>query len=124
MKDWAADRKPRALHIDKAVEVASLEPSSVPYGNVGSTKALDGGKATVRELASCEYFTAKTIKLDGADICIPAGKGFASLVVLEGEVTLDCCGESYNLKKGGSVFIPAGVDFKVSGSCELLYAGA
>ncbi len=119
-----ADGKPRALHIDKAVEVASLEPSSVPYGNVGSTEVIDGGKATVRELASCEYFTAKAIKLDGAEISIPSGKGFASLVVLEGEVTLVCCGESYNLKKGGSVFIPAGIDFKVSGCCEVLYAGA
>ncbi len=119
-----ADGKPRALHIDKAVEVASLEPSSVPYGNVGSIKALENGKASIRELANCEYFTARAIKLDGAEITIPAGKGFASLVVLNGEVNLESCGESYSLAKGGSVFIPAGADFKVSGSCELLYAGA
>ncbi len=119
-----ADGKPRALHIDKAVEVASLDPSSVPYGDVGSTEMLEDGKASIRELASCEYFTAKAIKLDGAEITISAGKGFASLVVLDGDVTLDCCGESYSLKKGGSVFIPAGIDFKVGGSCELLYAGA
>ena len=119
-----ADGKPRALHIDKAVEVASLDPSSVPYGDVGSTEMLEDGKASIRELASCEYFTAKAIKLDGAEITISAGKGFASLVVLDGDVTLDCCGESYSLKKGGSVFIPAGIDFKVGGNCELLYAGA
>ncbi len=119
-----ADGKPRALHIDKAVEVASLEPSSVPYGDVGSTELSKDGKLSIRELASCEYFTAKAIRLDDAEITVPAGKGFASLVVLNGEVTLDCCGEGYSLKKGESVFIPAGLDFKVGGSCELLYAGA
>ncbi len=119
-----ADGKPRALHIDKAVEVASLEPSNVPYGDVGSTELSKDGKVSIRELASCEYFTAKAIRLDNAEITVPAGKGFASLVVLNGEVTLDCCGEGYSLKKGESVFIPAGLDFKVGGSCELLYAGA
>lgn len=118
------DGKPRALHIDKAVEVASLEPSSVPYGDVGSTALSKDGKVAIRELASCEYFTAKAIRLDGVEITVPAGKGFASLVVLDGEVKLVCCGENYSLKKGGSVFIPAGIDFKVGGSCELLYAGA
>ena len=37
-----ADGKPRELHIDKALDVTELKPSSVPYGNIGDKTPEDG----------------------------------------------------------------------------------
>lgn len=114
-----ADGKPRELHIDKAIDVTRIERPTVPYGNVGKVTDFEWGSE--RELASCELFTAKTLKLSG-ETEIYCKESFVSLVVLEGEITIKYEYGEIKAKKGGSIFIPADYKTEVSGKAELLYS--
>lgn len=112
-----ADGKPRQLHVDKAVDVTDPVPPTVPYGAVGETNAIAGG--TLRELASCDLFTADLVTVDGT---VTFGKDdtFESLLCLDGEATLTCDGETLTLTKGSSLFLPAGMTAEVTGHAQLL----
>ncbi len=113
-----ADGKPRQLHIKQAVEVTKTQKPIKPYGNVGDITLYPFG--TVRELASCEYFNTELINLDG-NVGIYDDDSFISLLVLGGEVSLSYTGGMMRLKKGDSVFIPAGLKISLCGAAEILY---
>ncbi len=100
-----ADGKPRALHIPQALAVTELKPP----------KAHDFGG----HLAQCEYFT---VDVYDNDFTGTAGtESFVSLLVVDGDGTVTCGGETLAVHKGDSVFIPAGSgDFAVSGSLKTL----
>ncbi|MEE1006704.1 MAG: type I phosphomannose isomerase catalytic subunit [Acutalibacteraceae bacterium] len=114
-----ADGKPRPLHIEKALEVTSRTQPSVPYGNVGETRQENFG--SVRKLASCDLFTAELLSLDG-ETELSLGDSFISLLVLKGELNVAWDGGSISAKKGGSIFIPADLEVKISGKAEILYS--
>lgn len=114
-----ADGKPRPLHIEKALEVTSRTEPQVPYGNVGEIRREKYG--TVRKLASCNLFTAELWALDGTTE-LSLGDSFISLLVLDGELNLRWNGGSISAKKGGSIFIPADFEVKISGKAEILYS--
>ena len=100
-----ADGKPRALHIEKALDVTRRTPP----------QKHDFGS----HLAQCEYFTvdAKKGAFDGA----ADEKSFVSLLITDGAGTLTCGGETVKVKKGESYFIPAGSGkYAVTGDCETL----
>lgn len=111
-----ADGKPRALHIDKAIDVTKTEPPEMPYGAVGKVKSF--GNSEIRLLAECPLFAAEALKLDG-EYTVDS-EGFVSAVVLSGSADISWEGGSMSVGKGGSVFIPAGVKTKLSGKCEIL----
>ncbi len=111
-----ADGKPRALHIEKAVDVTKTEPASTPYGAVGEVKKV--GESEIRLLSTCSLFTAEALGLNG-EYTVDFD-GFVSAVVLSGEVKASWDGGSESLKKGSSLFIPAGVKTLLSGSGEVL----
>lgn len=111
-----ADGKPRALHIDKAIDVTKTEPPTVPYGAVGKTKTF--GHSKVRLLASCPLFTAESVDLNGSYMI--DSDGFVSAVILEGTAKATWDEGELNLKKGSSLFIPAGIKTELSGVCEVL----
>ena len=113
-----ADGKPRQLHIKQAVEVTKTQKPTRPYGAVGDVTLYPFG--TVRELAKCEYFTTELIHLDG-NVGIYDNDSFISLLVLDGEVSLSYTGGMMRLKKGDSVFIPATLKTRLSGTAEILY---
>ena len=113
-----ADGKPRALHIKQAVEVTKTQTPTKPYGAVGDVTLYPFG--TVRELAACEYFTTELISLDG-NVGIYDNESFISFLVLEGNVSLSYTGGMMRLKKGDSVFLPAGLKSRLSGTAEILY---
>lgn len=112
-----ADGKPRPLHVDKAVDVTDPVPPTVPYGAVGEVETLAGG--SLRRLASCDLFTADLVTVDGT---VSFGKDdtFESLLCLEGEATVRCGDETLTLKKGASLFLPAGMTAEVTGQAQLL----
>ncbi len=114
-----ADGKPRPLHIEKALEVTSRTEPKVPYGNVGEIRQEKYG--TVRKLASCNLFTAELLTLDG-ETELSLSDSFISLLVLDGELNLRWNGGSISAKKGGSIFIPADFEVKISGKAEILYS--
>ncbi len=112
-----ADGKPRALHVDKAVDVTVPTPPTVPYGDVGEVQAVEGG--TLRPLAACDLFTAELVNVDGT-AAFGRDDTFTSLLCLDGEATLTCGEDTLTLTKGASVFLPASLTAAVSGKAQLL----
>ncbi len=113
-----ADGKPRQLHIKQAVEVTRTQKPTMPYGAVGDITLYPFG--TVRELASCKYFTTELISLDG-NVGIYDNDSFISLLILDGAASLSYTGGMMRLKKGDSVFLPAGIKISLCGTAEILY---
>lgn len=113
-----ADGKPRELHVKQAIEVTNTKKPTKPYGAVGDVTLYPFG--TVRELASCNYFTTELINLDG-NVGIYDNESFISLLILDGEASLSYTGGMMKLKKGDSLFIPVGVKTRICGTAEILY---
>ena len=100
-----ADGKPRALHIEKALDVTRRTPP----------QKQDFGS----HLAQCEYFTVdvKSENFNGTS----DEKSFVSLLITDGIGTLTCGGETVCVQKGESYFLPAGSGaYRIEGSCETL----
>ena len=105
-----ADGRPRPLHVDKAVEVTRLAPPRLPYGPVGRKSPMPGG--SVRGLAACDLFTAELLEVE-ASMRVGCMESFVSLLCLEGQGGLEWAGGLLDLKKGDSVFLPAGMTARV-----------
>ena len=100
-----ADGKPRALHIEKALDVTRRTPP----------QKQDFGS----HLAQCEYFTVDVKSGDFNGIADE--KSFVSLLIADGVGTLNCGGETVNVQKGESYFLPAGSGaYRIEGPCETL----
>ena len=112
-----ADGKPRPLHIEKALDVTECKKPSLPYGNVG--KITKCGADVMRELASCDFFKAYKIDLN-EKFTVNTNESFVSLLCLDGNAVLGWNGESMEIKKGDSIFVPAGFDVKLEGKAEIL----
>ena len=106
------DGKKRELHIDKAVEVTN--------------RVLISRKNTCYpHIASCDYFTVDCLNMDGKLMSSMKGsvgeESFASILIMEGEGTISCGGETIPYRKGDSFFMSAGSgEYEISGECEVL----
>jgi mannose-6-phosphate isomerase len=101
------DGKPRELHVKKAIDVTRLTPPTHKVGADAQIDILADCKAQL--IASCEYFTVYHFDLDGS-LQLKAGEeSFQSFTVLEGDITLVWADGELTLKKGESVFLPAGL---------------
>lgn len=111
-----ADGKPRQLHIDKAVDVTNLCPAK-PYPQ---SEPVDMGGWTKKRLAKCEYFTVDVINVDTSAALEAYKSSFVNILVLDGGCVLSSEGnDAVELKKGDSVFIPAGLGkFELTGKCS------
>ena len=111
-----ADGKPRQLHIDKAVDVSNLCPAK-PYPQ---SEPVDMGGWTKKRLAKCEYFTVDVINVDTSAALEADKSSFVNILVLDGGCVLSSEGnDAVELKKGDSVFIPAGLGkFELTGKCS------
>lgn len=94
-----ADGKPRQLHIQQALEVTQRTPPQPDPDFHG-------------HLAQCPYFTVDVMEGRFTLDCVP--ESFVSVLVLEGTGALWEGDESMSLRKGESLFIPAG-----AGQCRL-----
>ena len=114
-----ADGKPRALHIDKALAVTRREPPKTPVGPTEPERVVTGGR--IQPLFACDKFTTAVLTVEGTMEDCVTQESFVSLLVLEGEGTLKHQGEAYAVKKGQSVFLPAGLgDYALTGRMKLL----
>lgn len=111
-----ADGKPRQLHIDKAVDVTNLCPAK-PYPQ---SEPVDMGGWTKKRLAKCEYFTVDVINVDTSAALEADKSSFVNILVLDGGCVLSSEGnDAVELKKGDSVFIPAGLGkFELTSKCS------
>ena len=91
--------KPRDLHIDKAVDVTITDkPAPAARGEDSQF-----GKA----LCKCEFFSMFELDVNGEYKFNVNGESFVSVLVLGGSGTLEAAGETLELNKGDSVFLPA-----------------
>lgn len=111
-----ADGKPRELHVEDGAAVTKLEKYFQPdFSNP------EADTAERRLLADCPLF--KVWKLDTTENLSGNAdeSSFVSLLIMAGEGSLECCGETLSLKKGDSIFIPANAgDYKISGKLEII----
>ena len=114
-----ANGKPRELHVRQAVDVTKTRKPSRPYGDVGEITLYPFG--TVRELANCDLFKSELCNIDG-NLGVYDNDSFISLLILDGDITLSYAGGTMNLKKGDSVFIPAGLKAKLTGKATLIHS--
>ena len=114
-----ADGKQRELHIPKAVDVTNTIPYSFKRGGeMCKAHEIYSGKET---LISSELFTVSKVKVADFYETTADESSFVSLLAIDGKGSLECLGETILLKKGGSVFIPAGAGkVKVYGDIELI----
>ncbi len=114
-----ADGKPRPLHIDKALAVIRREPPKTPVGPREPPRTVAGG--SIQPLFACDKFTTAVLNVAG---CMPdsvSAESFVSLLILEGEGAVKHRGETYAVKKGQSVFLPAGMgDYVLDGRMKVL----
>ena len=109
-----ADGNPRALHIEKALDVTRLAPV---------TPAQDRPKnSSGRQLLGfCDYFFASCMEQE--DFCIIGvdDTSFVHLLILEGDAVLKTENVEIPLKKGTSVFVPAGTGAcRIYGKCKFI----
>lgn len=115
----SADGKPRELHISKAVDVTNTSPYSFDINeHCRKAEPLYNDKIL---LTSCELFTVFKTEVKDTYKSFADESSFVSLLALDGDGALECCGQKLPFKKGDSFFIPAGAgDFSVNGRLDVL----
>lgn len=113
------DGKPRALHIQKAVDVSQLTPSAKNGEAEGNKKTFDSFSETT--LATSEYFSVREYEVESEASFFVDENSFESLIVLGGAGKIITAKQTMEFKKGDSIFIPAGFgDYTIEGSCKLI----
>lgn len=105
------DGKQRELHIDKALEVTNLKEMDKP--NFKQFYTYLHGKR-VKVIAMCDYFTSYLVKRG-------LSFGFQQptmISIIGGTGTIITKGESFEVTKGDSLFLPAGLNCRVMGSIK------
>lgn len=121
------NRKPRELHIDKALDVAELRGSSEPRQPMRVLKFKPG--CAVELLYRCKYFQVERMLLNTercrALASIKCGSNsFQVLMCIDGCGVLIFGSEIMNFYKGDCVFIPAdSIEVKLHGQAQFLKIG-
>ena len=113
-----ADGKPRQLHKKQAIEVINRKPSKLDKNSTEEKTSY----GSIKELGNCKFFKTSLIKLSGS-LKTTNTESFVSLLVLSGECELFYDTDKLKLKKGSTVFIPAGFEYTVSGNAEIITSG-
>lgn len=114
-----ADGKPRELHVEKAIDVTKCVPPKSSGKPQGEPMKKEGYTETL--LAKCELFTTSRFEIENSYNGFADNKSFVSVIVTDGEGSLESCGVTLSLKKGESVFIPANSgEFTVKGNLTVL----
>lgn len=99
------DGKPRELHVEKALDVTNTVPP-VRNGDPDSAPVLKG-TATEQALCSCEFFKMDSVDVKDTYTLSVDNESFVSILVLNGEGTLNKDNETITCKAGDSIFVPA-----------------
>ena len=89
----------RPLHVEKALEVATLAKAPEHEDTPDGADVL---------LASCEYFTVRRLSVDGECPLVATEESFHTFTVTEGAGSVRSADTTLSLKKGETVFVPAG----------------
>ncbi len=115
-----ADGKPRALHIDKALAVSMRE---YPHAKSGAEAAVAVSGGERRVIVKCDRFTVSRLRVKGAMAGQCGRESFQALMCLDGEGAVTWEGQAIAIRRGQSVFVPAGLGaYSLTGEMELLMA--
>ena len=112
-----ADGKPRALHVEKALDFTTLTPlpPTIQYPEL----SIPGG--TIRKLAACPYFDTAVLQVETAVTQTVSAESFQHLLVTEGNAVLETASGSDPLPMGSSVLLPAGLGtYQIKGTCTCI----
>ncbi|MBR3817833.1 MAG: class I mannose-6-phosphate isomerase [Clostridia bacterium] len=111
------DGKPRELHVEDGAAVTKLEKYTQP----DFCKGADLDMLERRLLADCPLFKVWKLDLNGEISGVADENSFVSHLIMDGNGTLEVCGETVSLTKGESIFIPANAgEYKISGKMEII----
>lgn len=111
---------PRELHIEKALAVSDLSPTTPIVFEDDSNKNF-GDNVEYKKLAECKYFTTEHYKCEDKLEMTADEKSFVSLVILDGKGTVSDADSKVSFEKGDSLFIPAGMGLiELEGKFELI----
>ena len=113
--------KLRQLHVQKATDVVDLRVPTGSFASMGKRTVRPGGAKTL--LTSCAYFSMTKTEVSGTLEDAADDRSFVSLLVLSGEGTLAGNNQTIVLKKGVSIFVPAGTAYTLNGEITLLETG-
>ncbi len=115
-----ADGKPRELHVQKALEVTNTSPFA-PIGAVQREFTSFEGYDT-RALAACGYFTVQELRVHTHAALDAQETSFHSLLCIEGEGMIQGAEETLAVKKGDSLFVPAGFgSYRLTGKMSIIH---
>lgn len=115
-----ADGKPRALHLEKALEVADLRPARADAPNAAELEKTAG--YSVRRLARCDYFNVEEVALDGSYTRKMEDGSFVFILCTDGTAKIGCNSAERTIFKGGNLFIPCCYsEFTMSGRGSFLF---
>lgn len=107
----------RPLHVDKALDVTLRAPATGDAPLQEKTNNMPDG---VARLVSCPYFTVDKLYLNGT-YHGQVDDTFVAFLVLDGNATLHCDGESISAATGDCVFVPTSAPaFTWEGTAEML----
>ena len=104
------DGNPRALHIEKAMEVMNLRAREVPQTKTATTVSTG---VTERKLACCHYFRTSEINVHDGIYEIAPKDTFVTFTVADGEGSFPDDGRE--IKKGQTWLIPNGCSARIQG---------
>lgn len=114
-----ADGKTRPLHIDKAIDVTNCVPPKGSPEPEGKPVALGG--YTAQRLTACDLFTVNALEIESEAVLTADETSFVSVLVLAGGGRITCMGETLELTKGDSIFIPANSgEIKIEGKLSVV----
>ncbi len=113
------DGKPRQLHIEKALAVTKLQPPARKPGAIAKLNCFTDYKLSI--LAQCDLFNVSHFNLAGNCYLNAKADSFHSILVLDGEIAITYGKDSFTVKKGDSLFIPAGMgEYILNGTGEFI----
>lgn len=111
------DGKPRELHLEKALDVTKLCPT--PTYNPQKPVELDN--VEVQILADCNYFTVSKQVIKTGTQLLADKSSFNHILAIDGEAVLTYECIEISLKKGSSVFVPAGTGaYEINGKATII----
>jgi len=112
-----ADGKPRELHIEKALDVTIPDvPEHKVENHLKNTYGME-----MDVIRRCGYFYVLKLECQGTYELREDANSFIHLLVIEGEGEVSYEDGSIPIKKGSSVFVPAGNEtLDIKGNCSII----
>lgn len=101
----------RELHIEKALDVTSLERAEIPV------QSREKGGI----ICQCEYFTISREDIDGCGEMHKNENSFTHIMILQGRGELISENTTHKAEMGSSFFVTAGSEWQIKGNCSILY---